>query len=46
MRMPFMERYDPTAEDLASQGVVAQSMHIEIREGYGVDLEKTTPTYN
>ncbi|KAJ8521492.1 hypothetical protein ONZ45_g1799 [Pleurotus djamor] len=32
----FMERYAPTARDLASRDVVARSMAIEIREGRGV----------
>jgi succinate dehydrogenase (ubiquinone) flavoprotein subunit len=32
----FMERYAPTAKDLASRDVVARSMNIEIREGRGV----------
>lgn len=31
-----MERYAPTARDLASRDVVARSMAIEIREGRGV----------
>lgn len=31
----FMERYAPTAKDLASRDVVARSMNIEIREGRG-----------
>lgn len=29
----FMERYAPTAKDLASRDVVSRSMTIEIREG-------------
>ena len=31
----FMERYAPTAKDLASRDVVGRSMSIEIREGSG-----------
>ena len=31
----FMERYAPTAKDLASRDVVSRSMTIEIREGCG-----------
>ena len=31
----FMERYAPTAKDLASRDVVSRSMTIEIREGRG-----------
>nr|POE87819.1 putative succinate dehydrogenase [ubiquinone] flavoprotein subunit, mitochondrial [Quercus suber] len=31
----FMERYAPTAKDLASRDVVARSMNMEIREGRG-----------
>ncbi|KAF2485222.1 FAD binding domain-containing protein [Neohortaea acidophila] len=31
----FMERYAPTAKDLASRDVVSRSMNIEIREGRG-----------
>ena len=31
-----MERYAPTAKDLASRDVVARSMTVEIREGRGV----------
>uniref|UniRef100_A5BGN3 Succinate dehydrogenase [ubiquinone] flavoprotein subunit, mitochondrial n=1 Tax=Vitis vinifera TaxID=29760 RepID=A5BGN3_VITVI len=33
----FMERYAPTAKDLASRDVVSRSMTMEIREGRGVD---------
>ena len=29
----FMERYAPTAKDLASRDVVSRSMTIEVREG-------------
>ncbi|TPX23986.1 succinate dehydrogenase flavoprotein subunit [Coccidioides immitis] len=36
----FMERYAPTAKDLASRDVVARSMNMEIREGRGVGAEK------
>lgn len=36
----FMERYAPTAKDLASRDVVSRSMNIEIREGRGVGAEK------
>src|SRR5207248_5611021 len=32
----FMERYAPSAKDLASRDVVSRSMTIEIREGRGV----------
>src|SRR3546814_12721036 len=32
----FMERYAPTAKDLASREVVSRSMTLEIREGPGV----------
>ena len=32
----FMERYAPTAKDLASRDVVSRAMTIEIREGRGV----------
>lgn len=35
-----MERYAPTAKDLASRDVVSRSMTIEIREGRGVGAEK------
>ncbi|GMP82527.1 hypothetical protein CsSME_00036786 [Camellia sinensis var. sinensis] len=34
----FMERYAPTAKDLASRDVVSRSMTMEIREGRGVGL--------
>ncbi len=34
----FMERYAPSAKDLASRDVVARSMAMEIREGRGFDL--------
>jgi succinate dehydrogenase (ubiquinone) flavoprotein subunit len=36
----FMERYAPTAKDLASRDVVSRSMTIEVREGRGVGPEK------
>ncbi|KAJ3809163.1 succinate dehydrogenase [Lentinula aff. lateritia] len=36
----FMERYAPTAKDLASRDVVSRSMTIEIREGRGAGLDK------
>lgn len=37
---PFMERYAPTAKDLASRDVVSRSMTIEILEGRGVGPKK------
>merc|ERR1712170_26039 len=36
----FMERYAPTAKDLASRDVVSRSMTIEINEGRGVGADK------
>src|SRR3569832_1265297 len=36
----FMERYAPTAKDLASRDVVSRSMTMEIREGRGVGPKK------
>ena len=36
----FMERYAPSAKDLASRDVVSRSMTIEIREGRGVGEKK------
>jgi succinate dehydrogenase / fumarate reductase, flavoprotein subunit len=36
----FMERYAPSAKDLASRDVVSRSMMIEIREGRGVGKNK------
>ncbi|RVQ69471.1 succinate dehydrogenase flavoprotein subunit [Croceicoccus ponticola] len=36
----FMERYAPSAKDLASRDVVSRSMALEIREGRGVGGEK------
>ncbi len=35
----FMERYAPSAKDLASRDVVSRSMTIEIREGRGIGKE-------
>jgi len=36
----FMERYAPSAKDLASRDVVSRAMTIEIREGRGVGPER------
>ncbi|MEF2072109.1 succinate dehydrogenase flavoprotein subunit [Consotaella aegiceratis] len=36
----FMERYAPSAKDLASRDVVSRSMTMEIREGRGVGKDK------
>jgi succinate dehydrogenase / fumarate reductase flavoprotein subunit len=36
----FMERYAPSAKDLASRDVVSRSMTIEVREGRGVGKDK------
>lgn len=36
----FMERYAPTAKDLASRDVVSRAMTMEIREGRGVGPKK------
>jgi len=36
----FMERYAPSAKDLASRDVVSRAMTIEIREGRGVGAKK------
>ena len=36
----FMERYAPSAKDLASRDVVSRSMTMEIRDGRGVGAEK------
>ena len=36
----FMERYAPSAKDLASRDVVSRAMTIEIREGRGVGTER------
>jgi len=35
----FMERYAPSAKDLASRDVVSRAMTMEIREGRGVGAE-------
>jgi len=36
----FMERYAPSAKDLASRDVVSRSMSLEIREGRGIGPKK------
>ena len=36
----FMERYAPSAKDLASRDVVSRAMTMEIREGRGVGPQK------
>jgi succinate dehydrogenase (ubiquinone) flavoprotein subunit len=36
----FMERYAPSAKDLASRDVVSRAMTLEIRQGRGVGKEK------
>src|SRR3546814_17725544 len=36
----LMERYAPSAQDLASRAAVSRSMALEIREGWGVGKEK------
>ena len=36
----FMERYAPSAKDLASRDVVSRAMTVEIREGRGVGKNK------
>jgi succinate dehydrogenase / fumarate reductase flavoprotein subunit len=36
----FMERYAPTAKDLASRDVVSRAMTMEVREGRGIGAEK------
>jgi succinate dehydrogenase/fumarate reductase flavoprotein subunit len=36
----FMERYAPSAKDLASRDVVSRAMTVEIREGRGVGPKK------
>jgi succinate dehydrogenase (ubiquinone) flavoprotein subunit len=41
----FMERYAPTAKDLASRDVVSRAMTMEIIEGRGVGEEKITSTF-
>jgi succinate dehydrogenase / fumarate reductase flavoprotein subunit len=33
----FMERYAPTAKDLASRDVISRAMYLEMREGRGID---------
>ena len=40
----FMERYAPTAKDLASRDVVSRSMTMEIREGAASAPRRTTST--
>src|ERR1019366_5916275 len=40
----FMERYAPSARDLASRDVVSRAMTVEIREGRGVGPKKITST--
>ena len=40
----FMERYAPSAKDLASRDVVCRAMTMEIREGRGVGRRRTTST--
>jgi len=42
----FMERYAPTAKDLASRDVVSRAMTIEIREGRLVFHQKATFSNN
>jgi len=37
----FMERYAPSAKDLASRDVVSRAMTIEIREGRGCGPNQT-----
>ena len=37
---PFMQRYAPTAKDLASRDVVSRSMTLEIQQGRGCGPEK------
>ena len=39
-RLPFQERYAPSAKDLASRDVVSRAMTMEIREGRGVGKKK------
>ena len=41
-----MERYAPTAKDLASRDVVSRSMTMEIREGRGVGMLDSTFSAN
>jgi succinate dehydrogenase / fumarate reductase, flavoprotein subunit len=33
----FMEKYAPTAKDLASRDVISRAMHLEMQEGKGID---------
>jgi succinate dehydrogenase / fumarate reductase flavoprotein subunit len=40
----FMERYAPSAKDLASRDVVSRAMTLEIREGRGLARTRTTST--
>ena len=40
----FMERYAPSARDLASRDVVSRAMTVEIREGRGVSPKEITST--
>ena len=42
----FMERYAPTAKDLASRDVVSRSMTMEIREGRGVGMSVLLSFYS
>ena len=39
----FMERYAPSAKDLASRDVVSRAMTMEIREGRGVGTSPSDP---
>lgn len=41
-----MERYAPTAKDLASRDVVSRSMTMEIREGRGVGTHLTNTLFS
>ena len=41
----FMERYAPSAKDLASRDVVSRSMAMEIREGRGVGEHEGSPYF-
>jgi succinate dehydrogenase (ubiquinone) flavoprotein subunit len=41
----FMERYAPSAKDLASRDVVSRAMTVEIREGRGVGPKKDHVSY-
>lgn len=40
LKFPAVDRYAPTAKDLASRDVVSRSMTVEIREGRGVGPNK------